>query len=392
MNLETGVLQIHIEDIMPNRFQPRLTFDDEGLQELANSIREHGIIQPLVLRKLGNKYEIIAGERRFKAAQIVGLSTVPAVIANIDDNKSAEIALVENIQRKNLTAIEEARSYKNLLDQENLTQEQLAKRMGLSQPAVANKLRLLNLDDEVQQALLDEQISERHARTLLSITDKNEQKEWLHRIINERLTVRQLDIEIKKSKGIDVPNQLETPESSQNSEIPFDSKWSKPIESVSFNDRGIKEATVIPSSNIAQPTDVSTLNINGHDVDDTFVELNNNEVKTQLYNVEHKPSIFLDKDFGQINLEQDKIIGDTNNKFFTPFINDKTIPKDEKEESSELEHKEAIKSDITNNEKIIHATNKIRECLENIGNEGYIIDVEEKDTSDRYIITIEIEK
>ena len=201
MNLEQTVLQVHIEDIIPNRFQPRLNFDEQGLQELAASIKEHGIIQPLVLRKLGDKYEIIAGERRYKAAQIAGLTTVPAVIANIDDNKSAEVALVENVQRRDLTAIEEARSYKNLLDKGYLTQEQLAKRMGLSQPAIANKLRLLNLDEEVQQALLEEKISERHARTLLTLP-LEEQREWLHRIINERLTVRQLDLELKKEKGI----------------------------------------------------------------------------------------------------------------------------------------------------------------------------------------------
>ena len=212
MNLESGVLQIHIEDIIPNRFQPRLNFDEQGLKELADSIKEHGIIQPLVLRKLGDKYEIIAGERRYKAAQIAGLQTVPAVIANIDDNKSAEVALVENVQRRDLTAIEEARSYKNLLDKGYLTQEQLAKRMGLSQPAIANKLRLLNLDEEVQQALLEEKISERHARTLLQLQDKNAQKEWLHRIINERLTVRQLDEELKKASGgvvVEEPEALE---------------------------------------------------------------------------------------------------------------------------------------------------------------------------------------
>ena len=108
MNLESTVLQVHVEDIIPNRFQPRLNFDEEGLKELSDSIKEHGIIQPLVLRKLGNKYEIIAGERRYKAAQMAGLTTVPAVIANIDDNKSAEVALVENVQRRDLTAIEEA--------------------------------------------------------------------------------------------------------------------------------------------------------------------------------------------------------------------------------------------------------------------------------------------
>ena len=199
MNMESTILQIPIEDIIPNRFQPRLNFDDEALQELANSIKEHGIIQPLVLRKLGDKYEIIAGERRYKASQIAGLTTVPAVISNIDDEKSAEVALVENIQRKNLTSIEEAKSYKNILDRGYLTQEQLAEKLGISQSTIANKLRLLNLCDEVQDALLKEKISERHARALLAIKDPTEQIKWLNKIINDRLTVRQLDIEIKKS-------------------------------------------------------------------------------------------------------------------------------------------------------------------------------------------------
>lgn len=203
MNFESEVIQVHLEDIIPNRFQPRLSFDEQGIRELADSIKEHGIIQPLVLRKLGEKYEIIAGERRYKAATLAGLSTVPAVISTADDNTSAEVALVENVQRRDLTPIEEARSYKNLLDKGYLTQEQLAKRMGLSQSAVANKLRLLNLDEEVQQALLDEQISERHARALLAINDHTAQKEWLHRIINERMTVRQLDMELKKLNTID---------------------------------------------------------------------------------------------------------------------------------------------------------------------------------------------
>ena len=198
MNMEEKILQIPIEKIIPNRFQPRLTFDDNALQELAQSIKEHGIIQPLVLRNLGDKYEIIAGERRFKASQMAGLKTVPAVISDIDDKKSAEVALVENIQRKNLTSIEEAKSYKNILDQGYLTQEQLAEKLGISQATVANKLRLLNLADEVQDALLKEKISERHARSLLVIKDKDEQVKWLNRILNERLTVRQLDIELKK--------------------------------------------------------------------------------------------------------------------------------------------------------------------------------------------------
>lgn len=203
MNMEEKILQIPIEDIIPNRFQPRLTFDDKALQELSSSIKQHGIIQPLVLRKLGDKYEIVAGERRYKAAQMAGLTTVPAVISNIDDDKSAEVALIENIQRKNLTAIEEAKSYKNLLDRGYLTQEQLAEKLGVSQSTIANKLRLLNLDEEVQDALLNEKISERHARALLSLPTKEDQIKWLNKILTDRLTVRQLDIELKKALNKD---------------------------------------------------------------------------------------------------------------------------------------------------------------------------------------------
>ena len=131
--MEKDIQLIPIEDIIPNRFQPRLAFDEAGLTELSESIKQHGIIQPLVLRRLGDKFEIIAGERRYKAATMAGLQKVPAIISNIDDNKSAEVALVENIQRRNLTAIEEAKSYKSLLDRGYLTQEQLADILKTSQ-------------------------------------------------------------------------------------------------------------------------------------------------------------------------------------------------------------------------------------------------------------------
>lgn len=192
------VQDIFIEDIIPNRFQPRLTFDEKALQELSDSIKVHGVIQPLVLRRVGNKYEIIAGERRYKASCMAGLKKVPAIVREMTDNESAEVALIENVQRKNLSSIEEAQSYKNLLDRGYLTQEELAGKLGVSQPTIANKLRLLNLCDEVQNALLNEQISERHARSLLSLHNPDDQKNMLNRIIKERLTVKQLDNEIKK--------------------------------------------------------------------------------------------------------------------------------------------------------------------------------------------------
>lgn len=219
--MESQVQNINIDLIIPNRFQPRLSFDEKALNELAESIKQHGIIQPLIVRQLADKYEIIAGERRYKAATLAGLSTVPVIVTNLSDAKSAEVALVENIQRKNLSSIEEALSYKRKIDKDNLTQEQLAKLLGLSQSTVANRLRLLNLSDEVQDALLKEKISERHARSLLQISDKNKQNELLNRIITERLTVRQLDEIIKKELSSpstyaeEVPSNLEQPLSSE---------------------------------------------------------------------------------------------------------------------------------------------------------------------------------
>ena len=193
-NMEKEIIEVSLDDIIPNRFQPRLSFDETALNELAKSIRQHGIIQPLVLRKIGDKFEIIAGERRYKAAYIAGLSKVPAVIIDLNDNESAEVAIVENIQRKNLSPIEEAKSYKKLLDRGYLTQDELASRMGKTQGSISNKLRLLNLPKDVQDALLNNQISERHARSLLKLTNEDEQIEVLNRIINERLNVRDTDL------------------------------------------------------------------------------------------------------------------------------------------------------------------------------------------------------
>ena len=219
--MESQVQNINVDLIIPNRFQPRLSFDEKALNELAESIKQHGIIQPLIVRQLADKYEIIAGERRYKAATLAGLSIVPVIVTNLSDAKSAEVALVENIQRKNLSSIEEALSYKRKIDKDNLTQEQLAKLLGLSQSTVANRLRLLNLSNEVQDALLKEKISERHARSLLQISDKNKQTELLNRIITERLTVRQLDEIIKKELSSpstyveEVPSNLEQPLSSE---------------------------------------------------------------------------------------------------------------------------------------------------------------------------------
>jgi len=195
------VIEVDINEVLPNRFQPRIQFDEEEILELSDSIKEHGVIQPLVVRTVGDKYEIIAGERRYKASVLAGKETVPVIVKNLNDKDSAEIALIENIQRKNLTPIEEALSYKKILDMGYITQENLASKLGKSQSAVANKIRLLNLSDEVQEALLENKISERHARSLLKLSTSKQQNEMLHKIISGRLTVRKADEEIEKMKN-----------------------------------------------------------------------------------------------------------------------------------------------------------------------------------------------
>lgn len=191
------VVQLYLDDIIPNRFQPREVFDEKALKELAVSIKEHGVIQPIIVRNVNGKYEIIAGERRYKASALAGMTKIPAIIRDLDDKESSKVALLENLQRKNLNPIEEARTYQKILEIDQMTQEELAKTMGKSQSAVANKIRLLSLPDEIQDSLLKEQISERHARTLLNIPDNKKQKEMLKKVIDNKMSVRALEEEIK---------------------------------------------------------------------------------------------------------------------------------------------------------------------------------------------------
>ena len=197
-NNDNQVVQLYLDDIIPNRFQPRELFDEKALKELAVSIKEHGVIQPIIVRNVKGKYEIIAGERRYKASALAGLTKIPAIIRDLDDKESSKVALLENLQRKNLTPIEEARTYQKILEIDEMTQEDLAKTMGKSQSAVANKLRLLSLPDEVQDSLMKEQISERHARALLNIPDSKKQNDMLKKIISNKMSVRALEEEIKQ--------------------------------------------------------------------------------------------------------------------------------------------------------------------------------------------------
>lgn len=197
MQMSKEVHILKLDDILPNRFQPRIVFDEKAITELTNSVKEYGVIEPIIVRRVADKYEIIAGERRYKASVLAGKETIPAIITELNDKDSAEIALIENVQRQNLTPIEEAVSYKKILDMGYMNQTELADKLGKTQSTVANKLRLLNLTDNVQEALLQERISERHARSLLRLPN-NKQDAMLERIISERMTVRKTDEEINK--------------------------------------------------------------------------------------------------------------------------------------------------------------------------------------------------
>lgn len=444
MNMNNEVLQVNLDDIIPNRFQPRIAFDEQGLKELSASIKEHGIIQPLVLRKLGNKYEIIAGERRYKAATMAGLTTVPAVISNIDDNKSAEVALVENIQRRDLTPIEEAKSYKNLLDKGYLTQEQLATKMGLSQPAVANKLRLLNLDEEVQQALLQEKISERHARSLLQLESLDDQRKWLNRIINERLTVRQLDQEIKKyldeEDEEDVPTVNLTPNIEDIKAHAQDinpERIEKDVDSMMVPDSMMTEYSSSLPSNLggnpivmekenkpdlmAEPLkETSKENSNRffNFTDDEPVNMEMGEIKTtdvfknsELDIIDDKsleissPLILEEKEKAKQEVQEElntPINTNPNNRFFTPILDETldnliTSPKEEivVDPMSRVDSLDSkVNETLAINEKmeLVDAIKETRSSINLLKDKGFNIIVDEIDLDDEYQITVKIKK
>ncbi|ALC88519.1 chromosome partitioning protein ParB [Bacillus sp. FJAT-18017] len=193
------IKKVKIDSIIPNRFQPRTVFDDEKIEELSRTIHMHGIIQPIVVRELEeNSFEIIAGERRWRAMKKLGWEEVPAIIKKMSDRETASVALIENLQREELTPIEEAIAYGKLLSLHNLTQEALAQRLGKGQSTVANKLRLLKLPQEVQDALLNKDISERHARALIPLKDPVKQVEVLQEIIERNLNVKQTEERVIK--------------------------------------------------------------------------------------------------------------------------------------------------------------------------------------------------
>lgn len=215
-NLQNNVSEIVISEIVPSPWQPRKIFDEEALNDLVLSIKEHGVLQPLVVRKINDKYELVAGERRWRAAQLASLKKVPIVLIEVDDKKALEIALVENLQREDLNPIEEAKGYALLKETFNLTQEQVSERVGKGRTTITNALRLLDLSDFIQEKVSLNILSVGHAKVLLKINDLSQQNDIAQNVIRENLSVRALEKIVrrlglppkkKRAEKADIPNE-----------------------------------------------------------------------------------------------------------------------------------------------------------------------------------------
>ena len=212
--VKSGVQMLKINMVEPNRDQPRKSFEEDALLELADSIKQFGILQPLIVRKRKDYYEIIAGERRWRAAKIAGIKEVPVIIKEYTDQEIVEIGLIENIQRENLNPIEEAMAYKRLLEEFNLKQDEVAERVSKSRTAVTNSMRLLKLDSKVQQMIIDDMITTGHARALLAIDDPELQYTLASQIFDEKLSVRETEKLVKEIKNPKKPKEKKVVENS----------------------------------------------------------------------------------------------------------------------------------------------------------------------------------
>lgn len=376
------ITQLYLDDIIPNRFQPREIFDEKALKELAASIKEHGVIQPIIVRNIGGKYEIIAGERRYKASALAGLTKIPAIIRNLDDKESSKVALLENLQRKDLNAIEEARTYQKILELDEMTQEELAKTMGKSQSAVANKIRLLSLPDEIQTALLKEQISERHARSLLNIPNSAEQIEMLKKIITNKLSVRQLEAELKAKEE---PKEIAS--SAQINTNPLTPDANLLTSSNPFGE--IKIAPPTENEEI-EPIDFSSEEDDEEENDEKFNDISIpsiDEVKANTEDVGTQNNFNLDSllninTLNQHNTTAEKIIENDDEKhnvveenyFQSPDFT--VIPTPKEEPVYTLE---------TGKEKLLEVINELK-------SKGLRIDVQQMDLTNTFQIIIKLEK
>ena len=435
MNNESNnreILQLNLDDIIPNRFQPREVFDEQELKELALSIKEHGVIQPIIVRSVNGKYEIIAGERRYKASALAGKTTIPAIINNLDDKEASKVALLENLQRKNLNPIEEARTFQKILELDEMTQEELAKTMGKSQSAVANKLRLLQLPDPIQDAILKKQIPEHHARLLLKVEDPKKQKELFKQIVTEKLSVKEVDRRIKEmypdsKEKEDVSNintylnnaplnptmKIETPNSNYgkikilDDEEDDDSSDGTPkflnYGDVKKDDDDVKD--VVGGQNFLQPTmpvDINKIRDNATDINTPDKDSNGSSLDNFLNINSGKPTIpsIENNEFGN------------NSKFLTPA--EAIVKTSEEDTISDSKIEDYFKSndlmginlpnEINTNNKadtsikdvvdmtITEAKNEIRELVEKLKLKGIKISCDEMDFEKATQFMIKIDK
>ena len=381
--IKNEVVYLYLDDIIPNRFQPREVFDEKALKELAVSIKEHGVIQPIIVRRANNKYEIIAGERRYKASALAGATKIPAIVRNLDDKEAAKVALLENLQRKNLNAIEEARTYQKILELDQMTQEELAKTMGKSQSAVANKIRLLSLPMEVQDALLKEKISERHARTLVSIDDSKLQQDLLKKIISEKMSVRKLEEEIKTlkendKKGDDASMDNQSMSINQDTISVNNVQNQVPQYKTPQSFGNVDLEQIKSSASDIKPKDVSfqtsldsMLNIASKPVDNNNVE-NKVEKETSSY---ESPAEKIDRESSENNLRLNQY-----------FNNAPTIPEQNNNDNKNLADQTVTPADIPS------AIQSLRNTVNNIKNHNINIQIDEMDFNSSYQIIIKIEK
>ena len=420
------VVQLYLDDIIPNRFQPREVFDEKALKELALSIKEHGVIQPIIVRNVNGKYEIIAGERRYKASALAGMTKIPAIIRNLDDKESSKVALLENLQRKNLNPIEEARTYQKILELDEMTQDELAKTMGKSQSSVANKIRLLSLPDEVQNSLLKEQISERHARTLLNIDDPKKQKDMLKKVIDNKMSVRQLEEEIKimnqKEKNI-----VSEPINEDISTSYINNSPLLPTSNVSNNQVNSnygKAYIAPPSSEVAETARFVNYG-NGVEEDDDLelpASLAPQEIKRSVesfdINPNKKGTAALDnmlninqitgvttKDFltpaeKLVKTDQYKNEARQEDYFKTPDLSQVSVPANQMSVEPEFDDYEEgipelvpyVNSVATQNYSLETAKEQVRDLIETLKNNGIKVNVDEMDFEKSYQIIIKIDK
>ena len=384
------IIHVPVEDILPNRFQPRLAFDEKELNELAASIAKYGIIQPIVLRNIGDKYEIIAGERRFKASQLVGLTKVPAIINNTDDNTSAEIALLENLQRKNLTPIEEAQSYKKLIDR-GFTQEEIATKLGVSQSSIANKMRLLNLPKRVQDALLYGKISERHARSLLSLNNQDLQLNLLERIIDERLTVKQTEDEIslllnKKKYNNDIPDEIQK-FFNPSSEVRF-MKQALPAENKDYNMQHLEELLSVKEP-VKEPDIVNIPDV-VEIIEDPVVEQIKEETREEIKVYEKEMESINPFQSGSVPVSDRLPINRVYDNIYSEIIKNENIAKEEIKEPEVVDNNRLVLQDGSVN--IPKVIGKVREFVNSLDELKGVITTSEVDYDGKYQIIIEIDK